>query len=175
MSFQHTGSESDPGAARQRSASEQWGPWSTDSSGEDTQPRPAISEPSAAPRPDGAAQPLDAQFAIREHVTGQLTVHPADAPLFRPAYNPYVQLPPSQGPGLPKASLIHPTRAGQAHAPTIRHLQPTTGMDTVIPMATHIMDGSRVPNATATSLRSASSLPSARDWRCWVAWPARSS
>jgi len=116
VSFQHTGPESDPGAAR-RSASEQWGPWSTDGSGEDTQPRPAVSEPSAAPRPDEAAQSLDAQFAIREHVTGQLTVHPADAPLFRPAYNPYAQLPPPQGPGAAPGQPYPPYAGGASPRP----------------------------------------------------------
>ena len=106
MSFQQRGPTPDPDAAQQRSGSEQWGSWGAGGGEENAQPRPA-----------SPALPVDPQFTLHEHVSGQLPVHPADAPLFRPAYNPYPQLPPGQmhhylSPG--ETALPPPQRPGAA-------------------------------------------------------------
>jgi len=112
VSFQQRGPTPDPGAAQQRSGSEQWGAWGADSSNDDTQPRPNV-----------PALPVDPQFTLHEHVSGQLPVHPAEAPLFRPAYNPYPQpqqgqprpLPPPQRPGTAPSQPYPP--AGYGYPP----------------------------------------------------------
>jgi RsiW-degrading membrane proteinase PrsW (M82 family) len=61
-------------------------PVTTEDDDDPTQPLRAVS----APQP---AEPY-AEPAYREHVTGNLVVHPADAPNFHPAYQPYQ--PPAQ-------------------------------------------------------------------------------
>lgn len=46
---------------------------------------------SHAPAVEAERTLVDPQFSYREHVTGSLAAHPAEAPLFQPAYPPYSQ------------------------------------------------------------------------------------
>ncbi len=89
-------------AAGRHPTSELWEPWEW--ADEPTQPL-VSRQPAASP---GQEQTLlrqtqaavDPQPAYREHVTGSLVAHPAEAPLFQPAYlPPPPQLYPQQGQG----------------------------------------------------------------------------
>jgi RsiW-degrading membrane proteinase PrsW (M82 family) len=139
VSFQQSGPTPDPDAAAPRPASEQWGSWGGNE--EKTQPRPPVSGPPAALQPGAPTLPIDPQFALHEHVSGQLPVHPAEAPLFRPAYNPYPQQPPPQ-PGYPsprQAALPPPqspgAAPGQPHYPSPGQTAPYAGYGYLPPPA----------------------------------------
>lgn len=119
MSFQQSGPTPDPDPTQRHSASEQWGSWGGND--EKTQPRPPVpgsppTQQSGAPLHDksGGYPPADPQFTLHEHVSGQLPVHPSEAPYFRPAYNPYLQ-PPPQGQSRPLPPQAAP---GQPYYPS---------------------------------------------------------
>ncbi len=97
----------DPGK-RGSASSERWGEWGSDE--EDTQPQRAIAVPASslsaqkdAPlNPAEAAQPANAEFTHREHVSGALPVYTSEAPLFRPVASvPYPPQAPQQRPVYP--------------------------------------------------------------------------
>ena len=103
---------SDPRAYGRQPSSELWEPWEI--AGQDTQPlingQPAppagpsgATGPRQGPLPLHSEAPVDPQPSYREHVTGSLAAHLAEAPLFQPAYLP----PPPQ---------MYPQQA-QAYAP----------------------------------------------------------
>ncbi len=56
--------------------------------GEDTQPRQAIQPVNQPTQP---SEQREQEPSYREHVSGQLLLHPSEAPYFRPAYQPYQQ------------------------------------------------------------------------------------
>ena len=103
----------DPNAgSRRRMSSERWGEWEAgEVDDEDTQPRRAISVPSATSKPGSEQkdipqprqeqdQLVNSQFTHREHVTGAPPVYSSEAPLFRPtASPPYPPQVPQQGAG----------------------------------------------------------------------------
>jgi hypothetical protein len=108
-----------------RPTSELWGPWEI--SQEDTRPRPALSNIPGTP-PAGSGQTMgagnaqameqnagNAQFSHREHVTGALSVHPNEAPLFRPAYPPYPPRP--AYPGYPPGYAPYASYPGYTYPP----------------------------------------------------------
>ena len=104
MNSEHREPPSDHFAGGRRPSSELWEPWEI--AEEDTQPlineQPARTgvihhapqeRPLAETLPGGQASlheaAIDPQPSYREHVTGSLAAHPAEAPLFQPAYLPY--------------------------------------------------------------------------------------
>jgi RsiW-degrading membrane proteinase PrsW (M82 family) len=98
----------DPRAARGQPRSEQWGQWELPPAQRQTYPaRPGPAAP--------ASTPPDAQFVHREHVTNALPALPADAPLFRPAYQPYAA--PAQPGQYPQYPPYPPAGAGYPPAP----------------------------------------------------------
>ncbi len=75
-----------------------------------TQPLRTVSAPQKA----DAYQ--EQEPAYREHVTGNLVVHPSEAPNFRPAYQPY-QPPAQQGQGNPYPMASQPQNNGNPYPP----------------------------------------------------------
>ncbi len=77
-------------AEGRRPSSELWEPWEI--AEQDTQPlingQPAPPGRQEQTLPLHSEAPVDPQPAYREHVTGSLAAHPAEAPLFQPAYLP---------------------------------------------------------------------------------------
>ncbi|MFL5701996.1 MAG: PrsW family glutamic-type intramembrane protease [Ktedonobacteraceae bacterium] len=123
MSAEHNKPSPDPNANDRRPSSELWGPW--DLPEEDTQPRLAASHPtpsSTNEQQDHTQQSTNEQFVHREHVTGALPAIPSDAPLFRPAYQPYMPAAqPHQGqwsvPSTPQQPPAYPPYPQQGYAP----------------------------------------------------------
>ncbi|MBV9711519.1 MAG: PrsW family intramembrane metalloprotease [Ktedonobacteraceae bacterium] len=74
---------------------------------EQTQPVRAVSAPQKA---DPYQEP-----AYREHVTGNLVVHPSEAPNFRPAYQPYQPTVQQQGRGSPYPGPLPPSQPGNSN------------------------------------------------------------
>ncbi|MBV9256786.1 MAG: PrsW family intramembrane metalloprotease [Ktedonobacteraceae bacterium] len=74
---------------------------------EQTQPVRAVSAPQKA---DPYQEP-----AYREHVTGNLVVHPSEAPNFRPAYQPYQPTVQQQGQGSPYPGPLPPSQPGNSN------------------------------------------------------------
>ncbi len=113
----------DPNANNRHQTSELWGEGEWEVPEEDTQPRLAAIKPSSAPSDEQQAraqQPPHEQFVHREHVTGALPAMPSDAPLFRPAYQPYA--PPAQhqwqvpGPSTPRMPPMYTPYPHQGYA-----------------------------------------------------------
>jgi RsiW-degrading membrane proteinase PrsW (M82 family) len=97
VNSEHREPLSDRFAEGRRPSSELWEPWEI--AAQDTQPLingqpapPAGQEhylsPRQGPLPLHSEAPVDPQPSYREHVTGSLAAHPAEAPLFQPAYLP---------------------------------------------------------------------------------------
>jgi len=76
-----------PEGNNRRSSSELWGSWEIEAA--DTQPLPTQSSTAQGQARPTSEVAVDPQFSHREHVTGSLVAHSAEAPLFRPAYFPY--------------------------------------------------------------------------------------
>src|SRR6266516_8136333 len=113
----------DPNANSRRPNSELWGQWNTEEpdDADDAQPHRAVSFSSIQEQrgePQRQLPQPHEQFSYREHVTGALPAHPADAPYFRPAYMPY---PPQQSyppsPQAPQQGQGFPPYAGYATYP----------------------------------------------------------
>jgi len=90
VNSEHREPLSDRFAEDHRPSSELWEPWEI--AGQDTQPlingQPAPPAGQEQTLPLHSEAPVDPQPAYREHVTGSLAAHPAEAPLFQPAYLP---------------------------------------------------------------------------------------
>lgn len=134
MGSEYTGSHPDPNTQRRQpysaqhfsSQEEQYREQqqAQKNNDEDTQRLPAApTAPGVPVRPVSSAQANYVQHqepAYREHVSGSLVVHPADAPYFRPAYVPYHM--PTQP--LPAAQL---QQAGQPIQPAQQPAQQYSG------------------------------------------------
>ena len=90
VNSEHREPLSDRFAEGRRPSSELWEPWEI--AEQDTQPLINGQPPPPAGQeqtlPLHSEAPVDPQPAYREHVTGSLAAHPAEAPLFQPAYLP---------------------------------------------------------------------------------------
>jgi len=123
VSAEHNEPSPASNANDRRPSSELWGSW--DLPEEDTQPHLAASHPtptSTNEQQDHPQQPPSEQFVHREHVTGALPAIPSDAPLFRPAYQPYMPTAQShQGqwsvPSTPQQPPAYPPYPQQGYAP----------------------------------------------------------